>query len=303
MGNTEINSLFEIAINLENKGLYAQADKARNIMVRLSQGGMYFVQPPIKKTNTQNEQPVVINDIIEDILFQAGALTTILGAFRILNFIPFLKKNLPFISQGYALQDGLSQLIQINNLAQKFDWKKFVSGEDTTGAEIADKIIAGLEDFCLLFSHINPAFSAWAWIFGGIRSTINVKNAQNLGYWAGGMPGGIEQMSAIQSFNLNDVTSDPYIQQIISSILKELGIGPESGRKAIENSSKIPQRIGGLDFFIPYIKKFDTKRNFTDWLSSNASVKNMELKSALLKLIPYIKGLQQAQKLMQPKGK
>lgn len=278
MGNTEINSLFEIAINLENKGLYAQADKARNIMIRLSADAS-----PV---------PEVLKSLADDIVSQLQAQAGLLAAFGVASFIPFFKQALPKLLKVLpytAWADMGQQLYEISKLSSKFNWNKFISGEDTTiGAEIVDKILAIFADFCMIFGKVVPAFNYWVYIFTGLRTTFNVKRAKQLGYYFGGMPGGEAQIKQIENFDVRTAVNDPYAKQVLHSIVMDLGLNDSN---SAANASKLPKILGGLDFFMPYINKFDTKNKFKDLTSTQPSPSTMEFKKGLLKITELIRAL------------
>ena len=166
-----------------------------------------------------------------------------------------------------------------------------MSGEDTSAAEIADKILSLLSDICMIFNDKVPAFSYWAYIFAGLRVAFNVKRAKQLGHQMGGMPGGEVQMKQIEDFNINTAVSDPYANQVLKSIILELGINTDNANKHA-NASKLPKILGGLDFFMPYINKFDTQKKFKDLTSTNPSASTMEFKKGLLKITELIKAYQ-----------
>jgi hypothetical protein len=282
MSNTEINSLFEIAINLENKGLYAQADKARNIIVRLSADASSGV-----------EAPEFVKTIAYDFLEQLKGQVGFLAAFGIANFIPVVKDYIPKLMKVLpyaAWADLVSQLYEISKLSSKFNWQKFVSGEDTSAAEIADRILAIFADFCMIFGKVVPAFNYWVYIFAGIRSTLNVKTAKQLGYYVGGMPGGEAQMKQIENFDVTTAVNDPYARQVLHSILVDLGLDGNEA-ESLKNVSKLPKTLGGLDFFTPYINKFDTKKIFKDLTSTQPSASTMEFKKGLVKIMTLIRAL------------
>ena len=287
MGNTEINSLLEIAKNLENKGLYVQADKAHNI-IRLS---------------ANNEKSSVAKGLISDIIQEIEGLAVLLAAFGVANFIPFIKAELPFLSKLInvaVLWDLKNNIDKIQKLSSRFNWNKFISGEDTAGAEIADSILALFSDFCMLANKFVPSFSYWAYIFAGLRTVFNVKRAKQLGYEMGGMPGGEAQMRQIESFDPTAPVTDPYIKKLLMSILVDLGINPGNANQ-LSNASKLPKTIGGLDFFIPYINKFDNQKKFKDISSDLPSFDSMQLKGDLVRIVKFIKNLQQIPQ--KPKGK
>jgi hypothetical protein len=285
MSNTEINSLLEIAKNLESKGLYVQADKAHNI-IRLS----------VNNADTK-ENSSVVQDLVSDITGEITGMAALLGAFGVANFIPFIKAELPLLSKlvnVYVLWELKNNIDKVQKLSSKFNWNKFVSGEDTTGAEIADTILALLSNFCMLANKFVPSFGYWAYIFSGLRTVFNVNRAKKLGYQLGGMPGGEAQMKQIEAFDPTAPVTDPYIKSILQSILLELGINPGNNNQLL-NASKLPSPIGGLDFFIPYINKFDTQKKFKDILSDKPSFSTMQLKGDVVRLVKYIKKLQAEQ--------
>ena len=276
MGSTEINSLLAVTKNLESKGLYVQADKARNIMSRLSADAS-----PV---------PEVLKSLAEDILEQLQAQAGLLAAFGVGSFIPFFKQALPKLLKVLpytAWADMGQQLYEISKLSSKFNWNKFISGEDTTiGAEIVDKILAIFADFCMIFGKVVPAFNYWVYIFTGLRTTFNVKRAKQLGYYAGGMPGGEAQIKQIEAFDVTQPVNDPYAKKVLHSIVADLGI---IGKNASANISKLPKILGGLDFFTPYIKKFDTQNKFKDLASDMPSASTMEFKKGLLLIMQIIR--------------
>lgn len=329
MDNTEINSLFEIAINLENKGLYAQADKARNIMVRLSQGGMYFQSGYGGKTAPSIKMPKITPDMTEDensrtyfgvlktpkinikpnsnyaivnsFTEQINRLDPVLTSLGIVGFAAFVGKNTQLAALALtpaAFGDLWRRTRELESLIPRLNFKGYWSGEDTAAIEVASHILGILADICDVIAVFVPAFAVWSGIFYGLSVTVNPEYVMNIGYLAGGMPGGIDQMQDIQRFDMSGVT-DPYILKILESILVDLGIDPKNNNKIL-NASKLPKPIGGLDFFIPYISKFDTQKKFKDLTSSQQSVKTMELKKIFPGIIAYIKYLQSLQK---PKGK
>lgn len=327
MSNTEINSLLEIVKNLESKGLYAQADKARNIMVRLSQGGMYFSAParpqPIKmpkaqpafqeddksrtyfgivKTPKLNLKTDTGNAVINSFISQINKIDPFLTSLGIGGFAAFVGKNARLAAAAaapFAIWDLKNRLQELEYLIPKFNLKKFMSGEETAGVEILSQILGILGDICDGLGVFVPAFIPWGLIFYGLSSTVTPENVINAGYWAGGMPGGVEQMQDVIRFDLRESVKDPYIEKIIESILFDLGINNDNSNKIL-NASKLPSPIGGLDFFIPYINKFDTQKKFKDITSDKPSFDTMQLKSLIPGLIRYIKKLQAQQK---PKGK
>jgi hypothetical protein len=275
MSNTEINSLLEIAKNLESKGLYAQADKAHNIMIRLS----------------AKETPLVVKDLVSDIISEVEGLGVLLAAFGVANFIPFIKKELPLFSSlvnVYVLFELKKNFETIQKLSSKFDWNKFVSGEDPTGAEIADQILSMLSNICMLGSKFIPAFNAWVYIFSGLRTVFNVKRAKQLGYYVGGMPGGEAQIKQIENFDVTTAVNDPYAKQVLHSIVADLGLNSSN---SAANVSKLPKILGGLDFFAPYVNKFDTKNKFKDLTSTQPSSSTMEFKKGLVKIMELIRAL------------
>ena len=326
MGNTEISSLFEIAINLENKGLYAQADKARNIMVRLSQGGMYFQSGYGSKAKPAlpSKMPQLVtedqksrtylgvakvpkinittnNALIDSFIAEINRLDPILTGLGVAGFAAFVGKNLKLgalSAAPFAAWDFKNRLQNLEALIPQVNLKKILSGEDTTGVSVLSEIFGALGDICDIIGIWVPAFLPWSLIFYGLSRTVNPENVTNLGYWAGGMPGGINQMQDVIRFDIRDKVEDPYIARILTSILIDLGID-DNNKNKILNASKIPKTIGGLDFFIPYINKYDTQKKFKDLTSENPSFNTMELKSIFPSLTSYIKTLQ----AQQPKGK
>lgn len=327
MGNTEINSLFEIAINLENKGLYAQADKARNIMVRLSQGGMYFqsgygsqVKPAlpskIPQLVTEDEKSRrylgvakvpklninTNNALIDSFIAEINKIDPMLTALGVTGFAVFVGKNFRLAAAAaspFAIIDLRNRLQELQNLIPQVNVKNVLSGEDTTGISVLSEIFGVLGDICDLIGVFVPAFIPWGLTFYGLASTINPENVMNAGYWWEGMSGGIDQMQDIERFDLRKGTSDPYIIKILESILIDLGID-DANKNKILNASRLPKPIGGLNFFIPYINKFDTQKKFKDLTSSNPSLYTNEFKALFPRIISHIKDLQSQYK---PKGK
>ena len=327
MDNTEINSLLEIAKNLESKGLYAQADKARNIMVRLSQGGMYFQSGygSKAKPTLPSKMPQLVtedeksrkylgfakvpklnintnNALIDSFIAAINKIDPILSALGIVGFATFVGKNFRLAAayaSPFAIWDLKVRLQELENLIPQVNIKNVLSGEDTTGISVLSEIFGILGDVCDLIGVFVPAFLGWGLTFYGLAATVNPENVMNLGYWAGGMPGGINQMQDIERFDLRKGTSDPYIIKILESILIDLGID-DANKNKILNASKLPRPIGGLDFFIPYINKFDTQKKFKDLTSSNPSSYTNEFKALFPRIISHIKDLQSQYK---PKGK
>lgn len=287
MSNTEINSLFEITKSLESRGLYAQADKTRDIMVRLSQKSIPDLQ-------------TYINIAIQNI----EILSPFLKAAGFSNFITAVKTELPkiksLLTPGKAINLGFNiwsfvdlvmALVKIAQLSSKFNWETFFSGKDTTGQQIAIQILTVLSNFCFLVGNLNPVFNWYGGAFLAATEGFKVawKEAEKFGYSEGGMPGGVKQMKAIESFNLNSANNvtDPDAKFIIDSIIKELGIGLDNPN-AKENASKLPKILGGLDFFIPYIKKYDKKNKFKN-LNDPTIPENLQLTSGLLDIQSKIK--------------
>jgi hypothetical protein len=332
MSNTEINSLLEIAKNLESKGLYTQADKAREIMIRLSQGGMYFqsgygskVRPTLPskmpkittditedeksrtyfgvlKTPKLNLKTNNSNAILDSFIAQINKLDPIFTALGIGGFIAFVAKNarLAALSASpFAILDLKGRLQELETLIPQVNIKNVLSGEDTTGISVLSEIFGILGDVCDLIGVFVPAFLPWSLALYGLATTVNPENVMNLGYWAGGMPGGINQMQDVLRFEITAPVKDPYIAKIVKSILVDLGIDNNNNNKIL-NAFKLPKPIGGLDFFTPYINKYDTQKKFKDLTSLNPSFNTMELKSVLPEIITYIKKLQAQQN---PKGK
>lgn len=310
MGNTEINSLFEIAINLENKCLYVQADKARNIMVRLSQ---------VTQISALNNEQTKIQELIKLIISKISALGPFLKAAGFSNFLsavkvpPVIAKNLAHVFPIAMGVQALNSLNNVVNLSSKFNWDTFFSGEDTSGQEIVIEIFTALENFCFLFENIIPALRPWSWTFLGLASggKSALEKAKTWGYAEGGMPGGEEQMHKISTFDLRDPENitDPDAKFIIDSIMKELGVDL-SNPKAKENASKLPKILGGLDFFIPYIKKYDRNNKFKN-LNDPTIPENLQLRNGLLDIQSKIKlfrgdipaSSKPAKTTTQPKGK
>jgi hypothetical protein len=324
MSNTEINSLLEIAKNLESKGLYTQADKAREIMIRLSQGGMYFQSgygskvkptlpskmPKITPGITEDEKSRTYfgvvkapklnmkantgNAVLDSFIAQINKLDPIFTALGIGGFLAFVGKNARLAAAAatpFAILDLKNRLQELETLIPRFNLKGFMSGEDTAAIEIVSEILGILADICDGLGVFVPAFIPWGLIFYGLSSTVNPDNVINVGYWAGGMPGGAEQMQDIENFNINATVDDPYIAKIIESMFVDLGIDRNNNNKIL-NASKLPRLIGGLDFFIPYVNKYDTEKKFKDLMSSQPSVNTMELKSLFPGIIRHIKKLQ-----------
>jgi len=311
MSNTEINSLFEITKSLENKGLYLQADRAHNVMLRLSQGGMYFqsgygsqgsdkvITPALKKTKeTLDSTPELVKQILQEV----ASLTFLFTFFKASGFIPAIKKALPMIiskaGKGFALKalwDILHNLVEVSNLASEVDWGKVGSGilksytgdnasVDTKFYDIIDKILNILCDICFVASHYGVVIlEPWFGVFWALKTAFNKETAENLGYWAGGMPGGAKQIEQIEKFSLQKIKdsteslSSPYAQKVVTSILADMP--PPGG---------LPKTLG-LDFFIPYINKYDTEKRFKDLTSSNPSVETMELKLGLFRIVDFLR--------------
>jgi len=296
MGNTEINSLFEIAINLENKGLYVQADKAHNIMVRLSQAKG-------------------LQELLKLIIQRVEALSPFLKAAGFSNFLsaikipPVISANVSKAFQISFAYDALDNLIKASSLASRFNWDTFFSGEDTSGQEIAIEILTALQNVCFLLDDMIPALKPWGLIFLGLASgeKFALGKAKTWGYGQGGMPGGEEQMHKISTFDLNNIDkiTDPDAKFIIDSIIKELGIG-FSNPNAQGNASKLPKILGGLDFFMPYVKKYDRNNKFKN-LNDPTIPENLQLRSGLLdiqRIIKMMRGDTPAySKATKPKGK
>jgi hypothetical protein len=287
MSNTEINSLFEIAINLENKGLYAQADKARNIMIRLSQ------------TSTAE---VKLQELINSIISQIENLGPFLKASGQGNFLGIVKSFSQKISQSpiaktfgkvlnFAMAyEVLNSLIKAVNLSSKFNWTTFFSGEDTTGQEIAIEILNALANFCFLFDKFYPPFRFWGTTFLGLffAEKWGMEKAKSLGYELGGMPGGVEQMRKIETFDLRDPDNitDPDVKFILSSIKKELGI--ELSNPNLKSAAAKLPKILSLDFWEPYVHKYDKNNKFKNLSDPNVP-ETLQLKSGLLNIAKIIK--------------
>jgi hypothetical protein len=308
MSNTEINSLFEITKSLENKGLYVQADKTRDIMVRLSQ-------------SAPNPNQIKLQETIKLIISKIEALGPFLKAAGFSNFLTTVKSSLPMIMSkagsyvlpGLAFYDLLSSLNEVISLSSKFNWNTFFSGEDPTGQEIAVQILIVLQNVCFLLANFNPAFykDAWAFLASAQTLKITIEATKRGGYSAGGMPGGEEQMHQISTFDLYnpDNLSNPDVKYIIDSIVKELGVGLDNPN-AKANASKLPKILGGLDFFMPYVRKYDKKNKFKN-LNDPTIPENLQLTSGLLGIQSKIKLLRgntpdqtkPTKTTIQPKGK
>lgn len=299
MSNTEINSLFEITKSLENKGLYSQADRAHNIMLRLSQGGMYFqngygskttpVLPPLPKIPETN------NPLIDTFIREINEMDPYLQILGLTGLAAFLgnHKSLLILGSGFGV---IYELNEIRKLLPKFDLKKMMSGEDLTGYEIIDRFLGLILNILVASSQVWPVFTPWVGIVFGIKNTLNVKNAKAAGlaweqYGTGipalnkalgvepTMPGGEKQMKEIEEFMPPAFSTDPKINKIVDPIYKEL---------SKMDSSKLPKTMG-LDFFAPYVKKYDTENKFKDLFSLHPSIDTMKLKTALITILGEIR--------------
>ena len=74
-------------------------------------------------------------------------------------------------------------------------------------------------------------------------------------------------------------STDPKINKIVDPIYKEL---------SKMDSSKLPKTMG-LDFFAPYVKKYDTENKFKDLFSLHPSIDTMKLKTALITTLGEIR--------------
>jgi hypothetical protein len=295
MSNTEINSLLEIAKNLESKGLYAQADKAREIMVRLSQGGMYFSQPIKAPKLPQIKIPETNNPLIDTFIREINELDPYLQILGLAGLAAFFGSNKSLIALG-GLAGAVYELNEIKKLLPKFDLKKMMSGEDLTGYEIIDRFLGLILNILVASSQAWPVFAPWVGIVFGVKNTLNVKKAKAAGlaweqYGTGipalnkalgiepTMPGGEKQMKEIEEFVPPEYSTDPAINKVIDPIFREL-------QKL--DASKFPKPMG-LDFFAPYIKKYDTENKFKDLFSLHPSVDTMKLKRALTTIVSNLR--------------
>jgi hypothetical protein len=145
-------------------------------------------------------------------------------------------------------------------------------------------------------SQISPVFAPWVGIVFAIKNTFNVKTAKAAGlavepYGTGipalnkalgiepTMPGGAKQMKEIEEFIPPDFSTDPKINKVIDPIYKEL---------EKMDVSKFPKPMG-LDFFAPYVKKYDTENKFKDLFSLHPSDDTMKLKAALTSIVKAIR--------------
>ena len=294
MNSAEINSLLEIAINLENKGLYAQADKARNIMIRLSQGGMYFSQP-IKPNIPKIKIPETNNPLIDTFIKEINELDPVLQILGLAGLAAFFGNNKLLLAGG-AVLGAIYELKEIKNLLPNFDLKKMMSGEDTTGHEIVDRFLGLILNILVASSQFYPVFTPWVIAVFAIKNTLNVKNAKAAGlaweqYGTGipalnkalgvepTVPGGAKWMNEIEEFIPSEYSTDPAINKIIDPIFKEL--------KQMD-ASKFPKPMG-LDFFAPYVKKYDNENKFKDLFSLHPSADTMKLKKALISIVENIR--------------